>query len=143
MGRKKEEFRILIPSSLREYLAVDASRVAANYKAAHLISILTNHVITNYPDGGYFLKKPLTSKYLSYLYTDRYYKQVILPLRDEGIIQVNDSYSNDLGYCKEYALSDSLREEVIDEQLYSCAITKGTLIEKIKRWQRGTLARQM
>jgi hypothetical protein len=143
MGRNKEEFRILIPSSLREYLAVDTGRVAANYKAAHLISILTNHVITNYPDGGYFLKKPLTSNYLSYLYTDRYYKQVILPLREQGIIQVNDSYSNDLGYCKEYALSDSLREEVIDEQLYSCTITKGTLIEKIKRWQRGTLARQM
>ena len=143
MGRKKEEFRILIPSSLRDYLAVDRSRVAANYKAAHLISILTNHVLTNYPDGGYFLKKPLTSKYLSYLYTDRYYKQVIVPLREQGIIQVNDSYSNDLGYCKEYALSDSLREEVINEQLYSCAITKGTLIEKIKRWQRGTLARQM
>ena len=143
MGRKKEEFRILIPSSLRDYLAVDKGRVAANYKAAHLISILTNHVLTNYPDGGYFLKKPLTSKYLSYLYTDRYYKQVIVPLREQGIIQVNDSYSNDLGYCKEYALSDSLREEVIDEQLYSCTITKGTLIEKINRWQRGTLARQM
>jgi len=143
MGRKKEEFRVLVPSSLKLYLAVDPSGVAVNYKAAHLISILSYHVIKNYPDGGYFLKKPLTSEYLSYLYTDRYHKQVIIPLREQGIIQVNDSYSNDLGYCKEYALSDTLREEVIAEQLFSCTITKTTLIEKIKRWQRETLSRQI
>ena len=104
---------------------------------------MTHHIMSNYPSGNYFLKKPITAEYLSFLYTLRYTKQVIFPLRTDGIIQVNDSYSTDLGFCKEYGFNKDIIQEVIDEEYTEVYITKNTLINRINDWQRETLNRQI
>ena len=143
MGRKVNRFRCVIPNSLMDYVGVDSRGYTSRYKVAHFLSILTNHIMSNYPSGNYFLKKPITAEYLSFLYTLRYTKQVIFPLRTDGIIQVNDSYSTDLGFCKEYGFNKDIIQEVIDEEYTEVYITKNTLINRINDWQRETLSRQI
>jgi hypothetical protein len=143
MGRKVNRFRCVIPNSLVDYVGVDSRGDTSRYKVAHFLSILTNHIMSNYPSGNYFLKKPITAEYLSFLYTLRYTKQVIFPLRTDGIIQVNDSYSADLGFCKEYGFNKDIIQEVIDEEYTEVYITKNTLINRINDWQRETLNRQI
>ena len=143
MGRKVNRFRCVIPNSLMDYVGVDSRGYTSRYKVAHFLSILTNHIMSNYPSGNYFLKKPITAEYLSFLYTLRYTKQVIFPLRTDGIIQVNDSYSTDLGFCKEYGFNKDIIQEVIDEEYTEVYITKNTLINRINDWQRETLNRQI
>jgi hypothetical protein len=143
MGRKVNRFRCVIPNSLMDYVGVDSRGYTSRYKVAHFLSILTNHIMSNYPSGNYFLKKPITAEYLSFLYTLRYTKQVIFPLRTDGIIQVNDSYSADLGFCKEYGFNKDIIQEVIDEEYTEVYITKNTLINRINDWQRETLNRQI
>ena len=143
MGRKVNRFRCIIPNSLVDYVDLDSRGIASKYKIAHFLSILTNHVLSNYPDGDYYLKKPITSEYLSFLYTLRYTKQVVFSLRIDGIIEVNDSYSTDLGFCKEYGFNKDIIQEVIDEEFTEVSITKNTLINRINDWQRETLSRQI
>ena len=143
MGRKVNRFRCIIPNSLVDYVDLDSRGIASKYKIAHFLSILTNHVLSNYPDGDYYLKKPITSEYLSFLYTLRYTKQVVFPLRTDGVIEVNDSYSTDLGFCKEYGFNKDIIQEVIDEEFTEVSITKNTLINRINDWQRETLSRQI
>jgi len=143
MGRKVNRFRCIIPNGLVDYVDTDSSGIASKYKIAHFLSILTHHIISNYPDGYYFLKKPITSEYLSFLYTLRYTKQVIFPLRTDGIIEVNDSYSADLGFCKEYGFNKDIIQEIIREEYTEVYITKNTLINRINDWQRETLSRQI
>ena len=143
MGRKVNRFRCIIPNSLVDYVDLDSKGIASKYKLAHFLSILTHHIISNYPDGYYFLKKPITSEYLSFLYTLRYTKQVIFPLRTDGIIEVNDSYSADLGFCKEYGFNKDIIQEIIGEEYTEVYITKNTLINRINDWQRETLSRQI
>ena len=144
MGRKKKElFKVVIPNSLLGLVGLNDSSEVSNYKLAHFISILTHHIYSNYPDGGYYLKKPLTSVYLGTLYNKRYLSEVIVPLKQVGIIQVNDSYSTDLGFCKEYGFNKDIIQEVIDEGYTEVYITKNTLINRINDWQRETLSRQI
>jgi hypothetical protein len=143
MGRKVNRFRCVIPNSLMDYVGVDSRGSTSRYKVAHFLSILTHHIMSNYPSGNYFLKKPITAEYLSFLYTLRYTKQVIFPLRTDGIIQVNDSYSADLGFCKEYGFNKDIIQEVIDEEYTEVYITKNTLLNRINDWQRETLNRQI
>ena len=144
MGRKKKElFKVVIPNSLLGLVGLNDSSEVSNYKLAHFISILTHHIYSNYPDGGYYLKKPLTSVYLGTLYNKRYLSEVIVPLKQVGIIQVNDSYSTDLGFCKEYGFNKDIIQEVIDEGYTEVYITKNTLINRINEWQRETLSRQI
>ena len=143
MGRKVNRFRCVIPNSLMDYVGVDSRGIASKYKIAHFLSVLTNHVLSNYPDGDYYLKKPITSEYLSFLYTLRYTKQVVFPLRTDGVIEVNDSYSTDLGFCKEYGFNKDIIQELIGEEYTEVYITKNTLINRIKDWQRETLSRQI
>ena len=143
MGRKKNRFKCIIPKSLLEYVAVDSEGIAIKYKLAHFLSLLSYHITSNYPQGGYYLKKPVTSKYLSYLYTLRYTEQVLLPLKRDGIIVVNDSYSSDLGYCKEYGLNKDIIREIINEEYTEVYINKNTLIDRINEWRRETLLRQI
>ena len=101
MGRKKKEFfKVVIPNSLLHLIGLVDDNEASNYKLAHFISILTHHIYSNYPNGGYYLKKPITSVYLGKLYNKRYLSEIITPLKQDGIIEVNDSYSTDLGFCK-------------------------------------------
>ena len=143
MGRKKNRFYIVIPNSLRGYLRVDIVGEAASYKAAHFISILTYHIVINYPDGRWFSKKPISSYFLKTLYTDRYSKQVIKPLRVDGVIEVNDSYSTELRFSKEYCLRRDIIDEVIQGDVCRVFISKNTLIKKINDWRRKTLSLQM
>ena len=144
MGRKKKElFKVVIPNSLLGLVGLNDSSEVSNYKLAHFISILTHHIYSNYPDGGYYLKKPLTSVYLGTLYNKRYLSEVIVPLKQVGIIQVNDSYSTDLGFCKEYGFNKDIIQEVINEGYTEVYITKNTLINRINEWQRETLSRQI
>ena len=143
MGRKVNRFRCIIPNSLVDYVDTDSSGIAFKYKIAHFLSILTNHILRNYPDGDYYLKKPITSEYLSFLYTLRYTKQVVFPLRTDGVIEVNDSYSTDLNYCKEYGFNKDILQEIIREEYTEVYITKNTLINRINDWQRETLSRQI
>lgn len=143
MGRKVNRFRCIIPNSLVDYVGTDSSGIASKYKIAHFLSILTNHILSNYPDGDYYLKKPITSEYLSFLYTLRYTKQVVFPLRTDGVIEVNDSYSTDLNFCKEYGFNKDIIQEVIREEYTEVYITKNTLINRINEWQRETLSRQI
>jgi hypothetical protein len=143
MGRKVIRFRCIIPNSLVDYVDVDSRGIASKYKIAHFLSVVTNHVLSNYPDGDYYLKKPITSEYLSFLYTLRYTKQVVFPLRIDGIIEVNDSYSTDLGFCKEYGFNKDIIQELIREEYTEVYITKNTLINRINDWQRETLSRQI
>ena len=143
MGRKVNRFRCIIPNSLVNYVDLDSRGIASKYKIAHFLSILTNHLLSNYPDGDYYLKKPITSEYLSFLYTLRYTKQVLFPLRTDGVIEVNDSYSTDLGFCKEYGFNKDIIQEVIDEEYTEVYITKNTLINRINDWQRETFNRQI
>lgn len=143
MGRKVNRFRCIIPNSLVGYVDTDSSGIASKYKIAHFLSILTNHILSNYPDGDYFLKKPITSEYLSFLYTLRYTKQVVFPLRTDGVIEVNDSYSTDLNFCKEYGFNKDIIQEIIREEYIEVYITKNTLINRINDWQRETLSRQI
>ena len=89
------------------------------------------------------MKKPLTSVYLGTLYNKRYLSEVITPLKQDGIIEVNDSYSTDLGFCKEYGFNKDIIQEVIDEEYTEVYITKNTLINRINDWQRETLNRQI
>jgi hypothetical protein len=143
MGRKVNRFRCIIPNNLVDYVDVDSRGIASKYKIAHFLSVLTNHVLSNYPDGDYYLKKPITSEYLSFLYTLRYTKQVVFPLRTDGVIEVNDSYSTDLGFCKEYGFNKDIIQELIGEEYTEVYITKNTLINRINDWQRETLSRQI
>ena len=143
MGRKVNRFRCIIPNSLVDYVGTDSSSIASKYKIAHFLSILTNHILSNYPDGDYYLKKPITSEYLSFLYTLRYTKQVVFPLRTDGVIEVNDSYSTDLNFCKEYGFNKDIIQEIIREEYTEVYITKNTLINRINEWQRETLSRQI
>ena len=143
MGRKVNRFRCIIPNSLVDYVGTDSSGIASKYKIAHFLSILTNHILSNYPDGDYYLKKPITSEYLSFLYTLRYTKQVVFPLRTDGVIEVNDSYSTDLSFCKEYGFNKDIIQEIIREEYTEVYITKNTLINRINEWQRETLSRQI
>ena len=143
MGRKVNRFRCIIPNSLVDYVDTDLSGIASKFKIAHFLSILTNHILSNYPDGDYYLKKPITSEYLSFLYTLRYTKQVVFPLRTDGIIEVNDSYSTDLSFCKEYGFNKDIIQEIIKEEYTEVYITKNTLINRINDWQRETLSRQI
>jgi len=143
MGRKVIRFRCIIPNSLVDYVDVDSRGIASKYKIAHFLSVVTNHVLSNYPDGDYYLKKPITSEYLSFLYTLRYTKQVVFPLRIDGIIEVNDSYSTDLGFCKEYGFNKDIIQEIIREEYSEVYIIKNTLINRINDWQRETLSRQI
>jgi hypothetical protein len=144
MGRgNKQLMKVVIPNSLVGHIAVNEKLEASNYKLAHFISILTHHVYSNYPDGGYYLKKPITSVYLGNLYNKRYLSEVITPLKQEGIIEVNDSYSADLGFCKEYGFNKNIIQEIIREEYIEVYITKNTLINRINDWQRETLSRQI
>jgi hypothetical protein len=145
MGRKKRRqlFKVVIPISLLGLVGLNEELEAANYKLAHFISILTHHIYSNYPNGDYYLKKPLTSVYLGMLYNKRYLSEVITPLKQDGIIEVNDSYSTDLGFCKEYGFNKGIIQEVIDEEYTEVYITKNTLINRINDWQRETLNRQI
>ena len=81
--------------------------------------------------------------YLGTLYNKRYLSEVITPLRQDGIIEVNDSYSTDLGFCKEYGFNKYIIQEVIDEEYIEVYITKNTLTNRINDWQRETLSRQI
>ena len=81
--------------------------------------------------------------YLGTLYNKRYLSEVITPLRQDGIIEVNDSYSTDLGFCKEYGFNKYIIQEVIDEEYTEVYIAKNTLINRINDWQRETLSRQI
>ena len=145
MGRKKirQLFKVVIPNSLLGLVGLNEELEVANYKLAHFISILTHHIYSNYPNGDYYLKKPLTSVYLGTLYNKRYLSEVITPLKQDGIIEVNDSYSTDLGFCKEYGFNKDIIQEVIDEEYTEVYITKNTLINRINDWQRETLSRQI
>ncbi|MGC6430343.1 MAG: hypothetical protein ACON5F_04810 [Jejuia sp.] len=143
MGRKVNRFRCILPNSLVDYVDTDSSGIASKYKIAHFLSILTNHILSNYPDGDYYLKKPITSEYLSFLYTLRYTKQVIFPLRVDGVIEVNDSYSTDLNFSKEYGFNKDIIQEIIGDEYTEVYITKNTLINRINEWQRETLSRQI
>ena len=143
MGRKVNRFRCIVPNSLVGHIGVNGSDIASDYKKSHLLSILTHHIISNYPDGQYYLKKPITSVFLEYMYGSRVVKQLITPLRQEGIIEVNDSYSADLGFCKEYGFSKDIIQEIIREEYTEVYITKNTLINRINDWQRETLNRQI
>ena len=145
MGRKKRRqlFKVVIPNSLLGLVGLNEELEVANYKLAHFISILTHHIYSNYPNGDYYLKKPLTSVYLGTLYNKRYLSEVITPLKQDGIIEVNESYSTDLGFCKEYGFNKGIIQEVIDEEYTEVYITKNTLINRINDWQRETLSRQI
>ena len=143
MGRKVNMFRCIIPNSLVDYVDTDSSGIASKYKIAHFLSILTNHILSNYPDRDYYLKKPITSEYLSFLYTLRYTKQVVFPLRTDGVIEVNDSYSTDLNFSKEYGFNKDIIQEIIREEYTEVYITKNTLINRINEWQRETLSRHI
>ena len=143
MGRKVNRFRCIIPNSLVDYVDTDSNGIASKYKIAHFLSILTNHILSNYPDGDYYLKKPITSEYLSFLYTLRYTKQVVFPLRTDGVIEVNDSYSTDLNFSKEYGFNKDIIQEIIREEYTEVYITKNTLINRINEWQRETLSRHI
>lgn len=143
MGRKKNRFYVVIPNSLRGYLCVDIAGEAASYKAAHFISVLTYHILINYPDGRWFSKKPISSYFLKSLYTDRYSKQVIKPLRVDGVIEVNDSYSTELRFSKEFCLRRDIIDEVIQGDVCRVFISKNTLIKNINDWRRKTLSLQM
>ena len=143
MGRKVNKFRCVVPDSFVRHIGVNESGIAADYKKSHLLSILTHHIISNYPDGQYYLKKPMTALFLEYMYGSRVVPQLITPLRQEGIIEVNDSYSSDLGFCKEYGFNRDIIQEIIREEYTEVYITKNTLINRINDWQRETLSRQI
>ena len=144
MGRKKKQsLRVVIPNSLVGSVGLNGKLEASNYKLAHFISILTHHVYSNYPDGDYYLKKPITSVYLGNLYNKRYLSEVIAPLKQDGIILVNDSYSTDLHKCKEYGFNKDIIQEIIREEYTEVYITKNTLINRINDWQRESLSRQI
>ena len=51
MGRKVNRFRCVIPNSLVDYVGVDSRGYTSRYKVAHFLSILTNHIMSNYPSG--------------------------------------------------------------------------------------------
>ena len=143
MGRKVNRFRCIVPNSLVNNIGVEVDSKAVDYKNAHLLSILTYHIISNYPDGQYYLKKPITAVFLEYMYGSRVVQQLITPLKQEGIIEVNDSYSADLGFCKEYGFNKDIIQEIIKEEYTEVYITKNTLINRINDWQRETLSRQI
>ena len=144
MGRRKKQLlRDVIPNSLVSRILVNERLEASNYKLAHFISILTHHVYSNFPDAGYYLKKPITSVYLGNMYNKRYSSEVITPLKQEGIIEVNDSYSTDLNFCKEYGFNKDIIQEIIREEYTEVYITKNTLINRINKWSRETLSRQI
>ena len=144
MGRRKKQlFRVIIPNSLLWLLELNHSMQVSNYKLAHFISILTHHIYSNYPNGKYYFKKPITSVFLGKLYNKRYLSEVIMPLKEAGVIEVNDAYSADIGKCKEYGLNKDIIKEIINEEYTEVYITTNTLIRKINEWQQETLLRQI
>ena len=145
MGRKKikQLFKVVIPNSLLGLVGLNEELEAANYKLAHFISILTHHVYSNYPNSAWYLKKPITSVYLGTLYNKRYLSEIIVPLKAAGVIEVNDSYSTDLSFCKEYGFNKEIIEEIISEEYTEVFITKKTIIGRINDWQRETLTKQI
>ena len=110
MGRRKEQrFRVIIPSSLLWLLKLNHSMEVSNYKLAHFISILTHHIYSNYPNGKYYFKKPITSVFLGNLYNTKYLEDVIMPLKEAGVIEVNDEYYT--GKCMDYGLNKDIIKE--------------------------------
>ena len=143
MGRRKNRFRCIIPTSLLGVVNTNSKNEVAEYKQTHVLSILTHHVLNNYPNGQYFRKKPLTSTYIEYLYGSRYVKDVVFPLKADGIIEVNEGYSTDLHQCKEYGFNKDIIQQIISDEYTEVFITKNTLIGRINDWQRETLSRQI
>tara|TARA_B110000027_G_C15845569_1_gene180366 strand:+ start:35 stop:400 length:366 start_codon:yes stop_codon:yes gene_type:complete len=118
MGRKKlkQLFKVVVPNSLLGLLGLNENLEASNYKMTHFISILTHHIYSNYPNGSYYLKKPITSVYLGKLYNKKYLEKLIAPLKEANVIEANEGYSTDLHQCKEYGFNKNIIQEIIREE---------------------------
>ena len=136
MGRKVSDIGldVIVPISLVSFLCTLSDKVA------HFVSHLTYHIVKNYPDGEYYFKAPVNSVYLKHHYTSNYKEDVIDILLSADIIEVNGSYSNVLHFPKGYALTKMYRDEIISGEVQKVFIRLPTLINKIKKWKRGTLA---
>lgn len=111
-------------------------------KRIHFISLLTHHITSQYPDGKYFLKKPVDSTFLQYHYSNNYLEEVLEPLLESGFVKVNDSYSTSLHYSKQYGLSKGLMESVINGDLNKVQLKRKSLVKRIYSWNRGSQKRQ-
>jgi hypothetical protein len=100
-------------------------------KRIHFISILTHHILSQYPEGQYYLKKPVDRTFLKHHYSNNYKSEVLEPLLKSGLIEVNDSYSTSLHYSKQYSLSKDLIESVINGKLKKIQLARKTLVNRI------------
>lgn len=142
MGREKSGavMMVYIPNSLVEYLSKMENKRAVD-KTAHFISVLTFHITSKYPDGEYYKKKQVSNTYFKKHYTSSYFIEVISPLKDDGIIEVNEHWSDTQGFTKGYSLAKMYRDETIGGGIVGIPIRKATLINKIREWRRGTIAK--
>lgn len=111
-------------------------------KRIHFISLLTYHITSQYPDGKYFLKKPIDRTFLKHHYSNKYKSEVLDPLVESGCIEVNDSYSKSLRYSKQYSLSKILTRSVINGELKKVQLKRKTLVNRIYSWNRESHKRQ-
>ena len=111
-------------------------------KRIHFLSLLTYHIISQYPDGKYFLKKSVDSTFLQHHYSNVYLKEVLEPLLESGFVEFNDSYSTSLHYSKQYGLSKGLMESVISGDLKKVQLKRKSLVKRIYSWNRGSQKRQ-
>lgn len=111
-------------------------------KCIHFISLLTYHILSQYPDGKYYSKKPIDRTFLKHHYSNKYKSEVIEPLFKSGLIEVNESYSTTLKYSKQYSLSKHLTEAVINGEVTKIQLTRKTLINNIYSWNRESQKRQ-
>ena len=111
-------------------------------KRIHFISMLTHHILSQYPEGQYYLKKPVDRTFLKHHYSNNYKSEVLEPLLESGLIEVNDSYSTSLHYSKQYSLSKDLIESVINGKLKKIQLARKTLVNRIYSWNRESQKRQ-
>ena len=107
----KRNYKIVLDEVIEEaVLKLPLSNVHKN-NARRFLHILLKDGERENGDRFSFTDKPYL--YLSKVFRNTYYKDFLKTIIEEGIVEVNESYSSDLHFCKKYRVSEKLAKMVI------------------------------
>ena len=107
----KRNYKIVLDEVIEEaILKLPLSNVHKNNVRRFLHILLKDGERKN-GDRFSFTDKPYL--YLSKVFRNTYYKDFLKTIIEEGVVEVNESYSSDLHFSKKYKISEKLAEKVI------------------------------
>ena len=107
----KRNYKIVLDEVIEEaILKLPLSNVHKNNVRRFLHILLKDGERKN-GDRFSFTDKPYL--YLSKVFRNTYYKDFLKTIIEEGVVEVNESYSSDLHFCKKYRVSEKLAKMVI------------------------------